>query len=164
MSEINVKPEDTLCRTNTTESVLLPIPRDVFEKLYRNSKQPYTAGDLRKKLGNPTPVSLMGFLMASTPNACIVMGWRGAGGMGGAIMYAAFVLCHQVAKANVSLDPCLSSSEALSKSWAQLENGLSVTHSHVSCFLHMVSYYILPPKCQLSNTQQDHTGLSKGQP
>lgn len=75
-----------LDRTKTTESVFLPISREAFEKLYLNPKNPRVTGELRKKLGNPTPISLLGFLLASTPNACIMMGWRGAGGQGAAIM------------------------------------------------------------------------------
>ncbi|PLN80613.1 plasma membrane ammonium transporter [Aspergillus taichungensis] len=85
-SDFSEKQDDTLRPTKTAESVLLPLPRDVFEKLYLTPKHPSVAGDLRKKLGNPTPICLMGFLVASTPNACILMGWRGAGGLGGAII------------------------------------------------------------------------------
>lgn len=91
MTEANEKLEDTLRPIRTAESVLLPIPRDTFEKLYLSPKHPSTASDLRKKVGNPTPIALMGFLIASTPNACIMMGWRGAGGGGGAIMYESVV-------------------------------------------------------------------------
>lgn len=75
-----------LDRTGTAESVFLPISREAFEKLYLSPKNPRVQGDLRKKVGNPTPISLLGFLLASTPNACIMMGWRGAGGQGAAIM------------------------------------------------------------------------------
>ncbi|KAL4875698.1 GPR1/FUN34/yaaH family-domain-containing protein [Aspergillus karnatakaensis] len=77
---------ETLNRMKTAESVFLPISRETFEKLYLSPKHPSVAGELRKKLGNPTPICLMGFLLASTPNACILMGWRGAGGNGGAIL------------------------------------------------------------------------------
>ncbi|KAK5019084.1 GPR1/FUN34/yaaH family-domain-containing protein [Cryomyces antarcticus] len=75
--------EDYLRRINTAESV--SIPKDVFEKLYLSPEQP-AAGDLRKRFGNPTPIALIGFLLAATPNACVLMGWRGAGGGGGAIL------------------------------------------------------------------------------
>ncbi|KAL2831541.1 GPR1/FUN34/yaaH family-domain-containing protein [Aspergillus cavernicola] len=78
--------DDTLNRMKTAESVFLPISRETFEKLYLSPKHPSVAGDLRKKLGNPTPICLMGFLLASTPHSCIMMGWRGAGGNGGAIL------------------------------------------------------------------------------
>ena len=76
---------DALRRIQTAESVLLPIPRDTFEKLYLTPKMP-TAGNLRQTFGNPTPISLMGFLTAATPNAMLIMGWGGAGGGGGAIL------------------------------------------------------------------------------
>lgn len=84
--DANETQENTLHHIRTADSVLLPIPRDAFEKLYLSPKHPSVSGDLRKKLGNPTPIALMGFLIASIPNACIMMGWRGAGGQGGAIM------------------------------------------------------------------------------
>nr|DAA06462.1 TPA_inf: GPR1/FUN34/YaaH-class plasma membrane protein [Aspergillus terreus] len=85
-SDNNEKHGEVLRPVKTAESVLVPIPREAFEKLYLTPKPPSVAGDLRKKLGNPTPISLMGFLLAATPNACIIMGWRGAGGNGGAIL------------------------------------------------------------------------------
>jgi len=76
---------EVLRRYQTTESVLLPMPRDVFEKLYLSPKTP-NAGKLRSTFGNPTPISLLGFLLAATPAAMITMGWQGAGGDGGAIL------------------------------------------------------------------------------
>jgi uncharacterized protein len=76
---------DALLQTQTGGSVLLPIPRDIFEKLYLNPKLP-NAGNLHKTFGNPTPIALSGFLLAALPTACILMGWRGAGGNGGAIL------------------------------------------------------------------------------
>lgn len=89
MSSDSEKPEINdadLRKIQTAESVLLPIPRDTFEKLYLSPKHPATSRSLSKKFGNPTPISLLGFLLAATPNAMIFMGWRGAGGHGGAIM------------------------------------------------------------------------------
>ncbi|KAJ6036178.1 hypothetical protein N7540_000457 [Penicillium herquei] len=76
---------EMLRRIQTAESVLLPIPRDAFEKLYLSPKLP-TAGNLRRTFGNPTPISLMGFLIAATPAAMETLGWRGSGGNGGAIL------------------------------------------------------------------------------
>lgn len=88
MSDINSdKQGDSLDRMKTAESVFLPISRETFEKLYLSPKHPSVEGNLRRKLGNPTPICLIGFLIASTPNACMLMGWRGAGGNGGALMY-----------------------------------------------------------------------------
>ncbi|KAJ5212568.1 uncharacterized protein N7498_004214 [Penicillium cinerascens] len=76
---------EMLRRMQTAESVLLPIPRDAFEKLYLSPKIP-TAGNLRRTFGNPTPISLLGFLLAATPGAMQTMGWGGSGGNGGAIL------------------------------------------------------------------------------
>ncbi|KAL4902060.1 hypothetical protein BDW74DRAFT_181219 [Aspergillus multicolor] len=86
----DTKPIDDmhLNRMKTAESVFLPISRETFEKLYLSPKHPSVQGDLRKKFGNPTPICLMGFLIASTPHACMLMGWRGAGGNGSALVPA----------------------------------------------------------------------------
>jgi succinate-acetate transporter protein len=83
------------------------ISNDMFEKLYLNP-QNKVSGDLRKTFANPTPLyvvnpdsnashhdatnhtnhcycsPLLGFLIASAPLACALMGWRGAGGGGAA--------------------------------------------------------------------------------
>ncbi|KAE8318547.1 GPR1/FUN34/yaaH family-domain-containing protein [Aspergillus transmontanensis] len=77
---------DTLRPIRTAESVFLPVSRDVFEKLYLSPKHPSVKGDLRKQVGNPTPISLIGFLIAATPNAFITMGIRGSGESGAAIL------------------------------------------------------------------------------
>lgn len=76
---------EILSPMRTTESVMFPISRDTFEKLYLTPKIPI-AGNLRQTFANPTPISLMGFLVAATPNAMLHMGWGGAGGDGGAIL------------------------------------------------------------------------------
>ncbi|KEF52983.1 uncharacterized protein A1O9_10890 [Exophiala aquamarina CBS 119918] len=67
----------------TASSVV--IPREVFESMYLT---PYTQrlGHLRSTFGNPTPMPLMGFLIASMPLGCNLMGWRGSGGDGAAII------------------------------------------------------------------------------
>ncbi|EAW15000.1 putative plasma membrane ammonium transporter (Ato3) [Aspergillus clavatus NRRL 1] len=80
------KADEHLRRIQTAESVFLPISREAFEKLYLSPKTPTVVSDLRKKVANPTPIALLGFLLASTPNACITMGWGGAGGNGAAII------------------------------------------------------------------------------
>ena len=74
---------------------LLTISPELFEKLYL---QPQTSvkGDLRRVLGNPTPLyvgphtycqrpsskcfsrGLVGFVVGLTPFACNLMGWRGS--------------------------------------------------------------------------------------
>ncbi|KAH6976981.1 GPR1/FUN34/yaaH family-domain-containing protein [Ilyonectria robusta] len=56
---------------------------ELFEKLYL-SPMNEVKGDLRKTFGNPTPIALVGFLLAFTPLSCDLMGWRGAGGSGAA--------------------------------------------------------------------------------
>ncbi|KAJ5398591.1 GPR1/FUN34/yaaH family-domain-containing protein [Penicillium sp. CMV-2018d] len=74
-----------LNRIETSGSVLLS--KEAFEKLYLNPKVP-SHGQGRMKFGNPTPVSLIGFLICATSSSIIMMGWGGAGGGGGAILSA----------------------------------------------------------------------------
>lgn len=76
---------NALRHIETTDSIFLPISRATFEKLYLNPKTPHK-GQLHKTFGNPTPIALMGFLISTLPMSCIQMGWRGAGGNGGAIL------------------------------------------------------------------------------
>lgn len=64
-----------------SENILVPTPSH-FEKLYLAPEQA-VAGKLRLTFGNPTPVALGGFLLANTPVAIELMGWRGAGGGAG---------------------------------------------------------------------------------
>ncbi|KAJ9156727.1 hypothetical protein NKR23_g1125 [Pleurostoma richardsiae] len=73
--------DDNLQRIRTVGAV--SISAELFEKLYL-SPQNAVKGDLRKTFGNPTPIALTGFLIALTPLACDLMGWRGAGGNGAA--------------------------------------------------------------------------------
>ncbi|KAL4812417.1 GPR1/FUN34/yaaH family-domain-containing protein [Aspergillus spinulosporus] len=77
MSEITDKPSDETINLNRMKTA---------ESLYLTPKHPSVQTDLRKKFGNPTPICLMGFLIASTPHACMLMGWRGAGGNGSALV------------------------------------------------------------------------------
>ncbi|KAL4805612.1 GPR1/FUN34/yaaH family-domain-containing protein [Aspergillus unguis] len=54
---------------------------DQFEKLYltpMTRKQP----SLARKVGNPTPLALGGFVITTTPLSCCLMAWRGASGNG----------------------------------------------------------------------------------
>jgi hypothetical protein len=81
----NPTPQNLLRHYTTADSVLVPIPRDTFEKLYLNPKLTQS-GVLHKKFGNPTPIALMGFVISALPMSCIQMGWRGSGGNGGAIL------------------------------------------------------------------------------
>ncbi|CEJ95024.1 Putative Transcriptional activator of ethanol catabolism AlcS [[Torrubiella] hemipterigena] len=59
------------------------ISNEMFEKLYLNPANK-VKGELRRTFANPTPLPLLGFLIASTPLAAALMGWRGAGGGGAA--------------------------------------------------------------------------------
>ncbi|KIX94350.1 uncharacterized protein Z520_10060 [Fonsecaea multimorphosa CBS 102226] len=67
--------DPSLYRNDTNASIA--IPKDVFEKLYLTPQLP-AKGQLRATFGNPTPLGLVGFIMTSSPFACILMGWRGA--------------------------------------------------------------------------------------
>ncbi|MCJ1285717.1 hypothetical protein MMC26_005058 [Xylographa opegraphella] len=73
--------KEHLKRYETNGTISLPM--EVFEKIYLNPQLPIK-GELRGTFGNPTPLALMGFLLASTPLGCALMGWRGAGGGGAA--------------------------------------------------------------------------------
>jgi len=72
-------PDHALQRIRTAGS--LSISPELFEKMYL-SPQNRVAGELRKTFGNPTPLALSGFLLSLSPLSCILMGWRGAGGLG----------------------------------------------------------------------------------
>lgn len=64
-------------------STSIAITPELFEKIYL-TPQTQVKGDLRKTFGNPTPLALLGLVMALTPFSCDIMGWRGAGGDGAA--------------------------------------------------------------------------------
>ena len=57
---------DAIGQTQTADSGLLPVPTDTFEKLYLSPKNPYKTQRLTQRFGNPTPISLIGVLMASS--------------------------------------------------------------------------------------------------
>ncbi|KAF2469684.1 uncharacterized protein BDR25DRAFT_228345 [Lindgomyces ingoldianus] len=61
----------------------ISISPELFEKIYL-SPQNKVHGDLRRTVGNPTPLALIGFLISLTPLSMDLMGWRGAGGSGAA--------------------------------------------------------------------------------
>lgn len=63
----------------------IPLTPDLLERLcYPSRDNVTTQQKLRKTLGNPIPVALMGFLICLSPLACNLMGWRGANGNGAA--------------------------------------------------------------------------------
>jgi hypothetical protein len=58
----------------------LSISPELFEKLYLPARQQNQNG-LSHNLGNPTPVAIMGLVVAITPLSIELMGWRGANGL-----------------------------------------------------------------------------------
>ncbi|KAJ6183690.1 hypothetical protein N7519_004991 [Penicillium mononematosum] len=66
---------------------LTPVPTSVtlsaeqFERLYL-SPMTVRQSSIAKKVGNPTPLALGGFVITTTPLACCLMAWRGASGNG----------------------------------------------------------------------------------
>lgn len=52
---------------------------EAFERLYLQPK-PTIGGELRKVVGNPTPLALVGFCVGLTPISAQFMGWAGSGG------------------------------------------------------------------------------------
>ncbi|MCJ1297862.1 hypothetical protein MMC08_000650 [Hypocenomyce scalaris] len=75
----NHDPDSALRKIRTAGSIT--ITPELFEKIYL-SPQNNVKGDLRRTFGNPTPVALLGFLLALSPLSCDLMGWRGAGQTG----------------------------------------------------------------------------------
>ncbi|KAF3936193.1 hypothetical protein ABW19_dt0203544 [Dactylella cylindrospora] len=70
-------------RIRTAASI--SISPELFEKLYLTPEN-RVYGNLRKTVGNPTPVAILGFVICLTPLSIDLMGWRGAGGSGQAQM------------------------------------------------------------------------------
>jgi len=58
----------------------LTISPELFEKLYLTPKVAQV-GDFRKRFANPTPLGLMGFVIAALTFASVLMGWGGAGSL-----------------------------------------------------------------------------------
>jgi len=61
----------------------IPLSPEIFEKI-NIVPESQDHGDLKKKLGNPTSVGYLAFVVCLTPLAMDLMGWRGAGGSGAA--------------------------------------------------------------------------------
>lgn len=74
-------PDTALKRLRTAGS--LSITPELFEKIYLSPKN-QVSNNIRSTFGNPTPLALVGFLLSLTPLSNILMGWRGAGGLGAA--------------------------------------------------------------------------------
>jgi len=78
---------ETIQYRESTGHALTTIPTSVtlspeqFEKLYLTPMtrcQP----ELAKRVGNPTPLALGGFVITTTPISCCLMAWRGSSGNG----------------------------------------------------------------------------------
>lgn len=65
----------------TTVPTSVTLSSEQFERLYLT---PMTVrqSPLAKKVGNPTPLALGGFVITTTPLSCCLMAWRGASGNG----------------------------------------------------------------------------------
>lgn len=83
-SDAAIEPEmDPLERLRTSNTVMMT--PELFEKLYLGP-QTKVKGDLRRTFANPTPLGLVGYVIALTSLSCCLMGWRGAGHLGAANM------------------------------------------------------------------------------
>jgi len=73
--------ETALKRIRTAGSI--SISPELFEKIYLSPKN-RVSNNIRSTFGNPTPLALVGFLLSLTPLSNVLLGWRGAGGLGAA--------------------------------------------------------------------------------
>jgi len=73
--------ESALRRIRTAGSI--SISPELFEKIYLSPKN-RVSNNIRSTFGNPTPLAIVGFLLSLTPLSNILLGWRGAGGLGAA--------------------------------------------------------------------------------
>lgn len=65
---------------------MVSIPADMFDRMFLKSQELASGKNAHRQFGNPTPISIVGFLLALSPLSCDLMGWRGAGGNGAASM------------------------------------------------------------------------------
>ncbi|KAF2647974.1 hypothetical protein K491DRAFT_556493, partial [Lophiostoma macrostomum CBS 122681] len=65
---------DHMTRVRTADFVSMS--PELFEKVYLNPIN-RGGGDLRRNAANPTPLGLVGFVIALTPLCCVLMGWHG---------------------------------------------------------------------------------------
>ncbi|KAI1622976.1 GPR1/FUN34/yaaH family-domain-containing protein [Exophiala viscosa] len=80
--------EDTALRRLRTAGSISISP-ELFEKIYLSPKN-RVSNNIRSTFGNPTPLALVGFLLSLTPLSNVLLGWRGAGGLGAAEVGAYF--------------------------------------------------------------------------
>lgn len=65
----------------STVPTTVTLSAEQFERLYLTPRT-HRQTALTKKLGNPTPLALAGFVITTTPLSCCLMAWRGASGNG----------------------------------------------------------------------------------
>lgn len=65
---------------------MVSIPADMFDRMFLKSQENDAGKNAHRQFANPTPLSVVGFLLALSPLSCDLMGWRGAGGNGAASM------------------------------------------------------------------------------
>ncbi|KAJ9296873.1 hypothetical protein DTO271G3_5072 [Paecilomyces variotii] len=75
--------DDALRKIRTAGGI--SISPELFEKIYLTPKT-RVKGDIRATVGNPTPLGILGFVVTLGPLSCQLMGWRGSGGGGAAIV------------------------------------------------------------------------------
>ena len=68
------------------DAAMVSIPADMFDRMFLKSQDIAMGRGVHRQFGNPTPLSVVGFLLALSPLSCDLMGWRGAGGNGAASM------------------------------------------------------------------------------
>ncbi|QKX59530.1 uncharacterized protein TRUGW13939_06664 [Talaromyces rugulosus] len=88
LSHIKSHDVSEMDRVQTAASVT--IPSELFEKMYLNPETS-VKGQLRKTLGNPTPVGLMGLIINASGLGCNLMGWGGSGGGGAALVGVSYI-------------------------------------------------------------------------
>ncbi|KAL2851254.1 hypothetical protein BJX68DRAFT_266161 [Aspergillus pseudodeflectus] len=79
--------------TDTKTAISVPALVNGAEDFSARSQTPIvqaSASSRPQRLGNPTPIALMGFLVAATPGSCALMGWRGADNSGGILLVYVF--------------------------------------------------------------------------
>ncbi|CEJ90113.1 hypothetical protein VHEMI05917 [[Torrubiella] hemipterigena] len=69
---------DSEARNNSLTQTVTLSPEQ-FERIYLGPKGE-TAGDLRKRFANPTPIAICGFAVGLLPLSVEFMGWRASGG------------------------------------------------------------------------------------
>ncbi|ETI28496.1 hypothetical protein G647_00945 [Cladophialophora carrionii CBS 160.54] len=79
------------------DATMVSIPADMFDRMFLRAQDQAkpdvgNSGSHHRQFANPTPLSVVGFLLALSPLSCDLMGWRGAGGNGAASIGAYFFI------------------------------------------------------------------------